>query len=84
MCPDKGHPKSPAQEKVIDNEGNVGNVDNVSNIWQKYIVRLTLEIDTHRHFKTSNRISEPVRIFFKKHIIFICTIFLIYIYIYIY
>ena len=32
MCPDKGHSKSPAQEKVIDNVENVDNADNVSNI----------------------------------------------------
>ena len=46
---------------------------------RKYIDGLPLEIDSHRHFWTSNKISEPHRISYKS-IFFIYTIFVIYTY----
>ena len=33
---------------------------------KKYIDGLPLEIDTHRHFQTSQMISEPVRMFVER------------------
>ena len=44
----------------------------------KYIDGLPLEIYTHRHFRTSKMISELVRIFSKKAIIFMYTTLVIY------
>ena len=51
---------------------------------KKYIDGLPVETDTHRHFRTSKKISEPVHIFLKKSTVSIYTQFSIYIYIYIY
>ena len=41
---------------------------------------LPLKTETHRHFRTSKLISEPLRIFLQKYIISICIIFLTYIF----
>ena len=53
-------------DNVDDDVDNVDKVDDVSNIQQRYIDCLPLEIDTHRHFRTSKMISEQVRIFLEK------------------
>ena len=47
-------------------------------ISKKYIDGLSLETDTHRHFRTSKQISEPARVFLQIYIIFICAIFVVY------
>ena len=79
-CPDKGHPKSPAQEKGIDDVENVDKVDNVSNIYKK-------SIDGFPSKSTRTDISglaKKQRIgahLFKNSIL---LIYLLYIYIYIY
>ena len=50
---------------------------------KKYIDGLHPKTDTHRHFRPSKQISEPVRIVYEN-ICFIYIIFVIYIYILLY
>ena len=50
---------------------------------KKYIDGSPLEIDTHRHFRTSNQISEPVRTFYRK-LSYSFILYLLYIYMYIF